>query len=310
MEPVYLRAYQTTMLQERIEQALAILWCCTLCPRECRVNRLADERGFCQTGRYALISSYAPHFGEEDPLVGSGGSGTIFFTYCSLGCVFCQNYDISHRGAGAEVGASSLAAIMIRLQEQGVHNINLVTPSHVVAQILEALPLAIEAGLRLPLVYNSSGYEAVETLALLDGIIDIYMPDLKFAASDSARRYCNAPDYPERARAAITEMHRQVGALVINEQGIAERGVLVRHLVMPEGTAGTYELMKFLAENVSPDTYVNIMNQYRPCGDAEKFPEICRAVTAAEYQQALEAAHRAGIRRLDRRLPRFLLGRH
>jgi len=310
MEPVYLRAYQTTMLQERIEQALAILGCCTLCPRECRVNRLADERGFCQTGRCALISSYAPHFGEEDPLVGSGGSGTIFFTYCSLGCVFCQNYDISHRGAGAEVGASGLAAIMIRLQEQGVHNINLVTPSHVVAQILEALPLAIEAGLHLPLVYNSSGYETVETLALLDGIIDIYMPDLKFAESDSARRYCNAPDYPERARAAITEMHRQVGALVINEQGIAERGVLVRHLVMPEGIAGTYELMKFLAENVSPDTYVNIMNQYRPCGDAEKFPEICRAVTAAEYQQALDAAHRAGIRRLDRRLPRFLLSRH
>ncbi len=307
MEPAYLRAYQTSILQDRIEKALAILACCTLCPRLCRVNRLAGERGFCRTGRHALVSSYAPHFGEEDPLVGSGGSGTIFFTHCSLGCVFCQNYDISHGGAGIPVDASGLAAIMIHLQKQGVHNINLVTPSHVVAQILEALPQAIEDGLRLPLVYNSSGYDAVETVKLLDGIVDIYMPDVKFAASESASRYCNAPDYPERARTAIMEMHRQVGVLVLNEQGIAERGLLVRHLVMPEDVAGTHNLMQFLAEYVSPDTYVNIMNQYRPCGEAGKFPEICRAVTAAEYQRALEDAHRAGIRRLDRRQRRFFL---
>jgi putative pyruvate formate lyase activating enzyme len=254
-----------------------------------------------------MVSSYAPHFGEEDPLVGRGGSGTIFFTHCNLRCVFCQNYDISHLGEGYEISPGGLAAIMIRLQEQGVHNINFVTPSHVVAQILEALPLAIEAGLHIPLVYNSSGYDSVESLELLDGIVDIYMPDLKFADSDVARRYCNAPDYPKRAQAAVKEMHRQVGDLVINEQGIAERGVLVRHLVMPEGKAGTYEITIFLAEEVSQNTYVNIMNQYRPCGDAAQFSELSRAVTAVEYQQALNDAQAAGITRLDQRRQRRLL---
>jgi putative pyruvate formate lyase activating enzyme len=254
-----------------------------------------------------MVSSYAPHFGEEDPLVGTGGSGTIFFTHCNLLCVFCQNYDISHRGEGDEVSSEGLAAIMIRLQAQGVHNINFVTPSHGVAQILEALPLAIEAGLHVPFVYNSSGYDSVETLELLDGIVDIYMPDLKFGDSEVARRYCDAPDYPERAQAALKEMHRQVGDLVINERGIAERGMLVRHLVMPEGKAGTYELMKFVAEEISQNTYVNIMNQYRPCGDVAQFSELTRAVTTAEYQQAMSSAQAAGITRLDQRQRRFLL---
>jgi putative pyruvate formate lyase activating enzyme len=196
---------------------------------------------------------------------------------------------------------------MVRLQAQGVHNINFVTPSHVIAQILEALPLAIKAGLHVPLVYNSSGYDSVETLELLDGIVDIYMPDLKFTDSEVARLYCNAPDYPEKAKAAIREMHRQVGDLVINEQGIAERGVLVRHLVLPEEKAGTYELMKFLAEEVSQNTYVNIMNQYRPCGGAAQFLELNRGLTSSEYQQALNDAQTAGITRLDQRQRRFLL---
>jgi putative pyruvate formate lyase activating enzyme len=307
MEPAYLRAYKENILQERTAKALSILNSCTLCPRVCQVIRLAGEVGVCRTGRQAKVSSYAPHFGEEEPLVGRGGSGTIFFTHCNLLCIFCQNYDISHRGEGCEVSAHSLAAIMIRLQERGVHNINFVTPSHIVAQILEALPLSIEAGLHVPLVYNSSGYDRVETLGLLDGIVDIYMPDLKFADREVARRYCNAPDYPEMAKAAIKEMHHQVGDLMINEQGIAQRGVLVRHLVMPEGKAGTYELMKFLAEEVSPNTYVNIMNQYRPCGHAAQFNELSRAVTAAEYQQALNDAQAAGITRLDQRHHRFLL---
>ena len=307
MEPAYLRAYKKNILQERIEKAQSILTQCTLCPRVCRVNRLAGEVGVCRTGRHALVSSCASHFGEEDPLVGTGGSGTIFFTHCNLLCVFCQNYDISHRGEGYEISAEELAAIMIRLQRKGVHNINFVTPSHVVAQILEALSLAIEAGLHIPLVYNSSAYDSVETLKLLDGIVDIYLPDLKFADSEVARRFCNAHDYPEKAKAAIKEMHHQVGDLLINEQGIAERGVLVRHLVMPEGNAGTDELMKFLAAEVSPNTYVNIMNQYRPCGDAVQFHELSRAVTAAEYQQALNDAQAAGITRLDQRQRRFLL---
>jgi putative pyruvate formate lyase activating enzyme len=306
MEPAYIGAYKENILHERIAKALSILTCCTLCPRTCRVNRLAGELGICRTGRQAKVSSFAPHFGEEDPLVGRGGSGTIFFTHCNLLCVFCQNYDISHRGEGYEISSEGLAAIMIRLQAQGVHNINFVTPSHVVAQILEALPLAIEAGLHVPLVYNSGGYDSVETLELLDGIIDIYMPDLKFADSEVARRYCDAPDYPAQAQAALKEMHRQVGDLAINERGIAERGLLVRHLVMPEEKAGTYELMKFLAEKVSKNTYVNIMNQYRPCGDVAQFPELSRAVTSAEYQQALSEAQAAGISRLDQRRQRRL----
>jgi putative pyruvate formate lyase activating enzyme len=306
MEPAYIGAYKENTLHERIEKALSILTCCTLCPRTCRVNRFAGELGVCRTGRQAKVSSFAPHFGEEDPLVGRGGSGTIFFTHCNLRCVFCQNYDISHLGEGYEISPGSLATIMIRLQEQGVHNINFVTPSHVVAQILEALPLAIEAGLHVPLVYNSGGYDSVETLELLDGIVDIYMPDLKFADSEVARRYCDAPDYPERAQAALKEMHRQVGDLVINEWGIAERGMLVRHLVMPEGKAGTYELMKFVAEEISQNTYVNIMNQYRPCGGAAQFSELTRAVTPAEYQQALNDAQAAGISRIDQRRQRRL----
>lgn len=304
MEAAYLKAYKEGFLQERIKKALSILKCCVLCPRTCKVNRLEGDRGVCRTGRYAKVSSYGPHFGEEDPLVGTGGSGTVFFTHCNLLCVFCQNYDISHRGEGFEVAPDGLATIMIRLQERGVHNINFVTPSHVVPHILEALPRAIEDGLNVPLVYNCGGYESIETLALLDGIFDIYMPDLKFADDTIAQRYCNAPDYPERAKAAVKEMHRQVGDLIINERGIAERGLLVRHLVMPEGKSGTCELLGFLAGEVSKNTYVNIMNQYRPCGDAAKFRELSRSITSEEYHEAIQDANAAGITRLDQRMRR------
>ncbi|MCX5896126.1 MAG: radical SAM protein [Proteobacteria bacterium] len=304
MEAAYLKAYKNGFLQERIKKALSILKCCVLCPRTCKVNRLEGDRGVCRTGRYAKVSSYGPHFGEEDPLVGTGGSGTVFFTHCNLLCVFCQNYDISHRGEGFEVTPDGLATIMIRLQERGAHNINFVTPSHVVPHILEALPRAIEDGLNVPLVYNCGGYESIETLALLDGIFDIYMPDLKFADDTIAQRYCNAPDYPERVKTAVKEMHRQVGDLIINERGIAERGLLVRHLVMPEGKSGTYELMGFLAGEVSKNTYVNIMNQYRPCGDAAKFRELSRSITSEEYHEAIQDANAAGITRIDQRMRR------
>jgi putative pyruvate formate lyase activating enzyme len=269
------------------------------------VNRLKGERGVCRTGSAAIVSSFNPHFGEEDCLVGTGGSGTIFFTNCNLLCVFCQNYDISHISNGYEVDTKTLANIMIELQGRGVHNINLVTPSHVVPQILEALPLAIDRGLDIPLVYNSSGYDNVETLKLLDGIVDIYMPDLKFSDSEVARVYCNAPDYPTVAKAAIKEMHRQVGDLILDGQGIAKRGLLVRHLVMPNNKAGTKDLMRFLALEVSTNTYVNIMAQYRPCGDAQKFKEINRAITENEYKMAINEALAQGITRFDVPKPHF-----
>lgn len=249
----------------------------------------------------AWVSSYSAHFGEEDPLVGQNGSGTIFFTHCNLLCLFCQNYDISHEGHGREVGPEILAALMMNLAQAGCHNINFVTPTHVVPQILEALPLAIEAGLDRPLVYNSGGYDSVETLKLLDGIFDIYMPDFKFWQSEAAEKYCQAGDYRERARAAVLEMHRQVGDLEMDPDGVAIRGLLVRHLVMPEGLAGTADICRFLAEEVSPNTYVNIMGQYRPCGRADEYPELSRPLYSAELREAKETARREGLTRLDER---------
>ena len=274
---------------------------CRVCPRNCKVDRLSDEKGVCQTGSKALVSSYAPHFGEESPLVGSGGSGTIFLTHCNLLCLFCQNFEISHLGEGLETEAGQLASMMISLQRQGCHNINFVTPSHVVPQILSALPIAIEKGLTVPLVYNSSGYDSPETLKLLEGIVDIYMPDFKFWNRESAKRYANAPDYPEVARDAVLEMHRQVGDLVLDDDGVAVKGLLVRHLVMPGGLNETGEIMGFLARKVSRDTYVNVMDQYRPCGKAYQCPPIDRRLNKDEYQEAIELARDAGLRRLDER---------
>jgi putative pyruvate formate lyase activating enzyme len=301
-EAGYLRLHAAGELRVRAAEAVEALYSCTICPRHCRVNRLKGELGFCRVGRWAKVASYSPHFGEEEPLVGNGGSGTIFFAQCNLACVFCQNYDISHLGEDAPEGtAEQLAAVMMELQGQGVHNINFVTPSHVVPQILEALVIAADQGLRLPLVYNSSGYDSLETLRCLDGIVDIYMPDAKFFAPDTAKTYCHAEDYPERAKAALKEMHRQVGDLELDDRGVAVRGLLIRHLVMPGNLAGTAKWMDFLAAEISSNTYVNIMDQYRPCGDAGIFPELRRPLTAEEFEQALKAAAQAGITRLDQR---------
>lgn len=299
--PSYLKLYEEGVLHEREAKAGELLKSCCLCPRECQVDRRSDQKGYCRTGARAVVSSYNPHFGEEDPLVGSKGSGTIFFTHCNLLCLFCQNYDISHLGEGREVTPDELAKIMLSLQEVGCHNINFVSPSHVVAQILVALPLAIGGGLRIPLVYNTGGYDSVETLKLLDGVFDIYMPDIKFMDGRIADKLCRAEDYPERVKAAVREMHRQVGDLIINERGIAERGVLVRHLILPGGQAGTREAMKFLAGEISSHTYVNIMAQYHPCGSAHEHFPLHRRITQDEYEEALAVAREEGIHRLDQR---------
>jgi len=255
--------------------------------------------GVCKVGRLPKVSSYNPHFGEELPLVGMHGSGTIFITSCNLGCVFCQNYDISHLGEGYEISLERFAQMMIELQNMGCHNINFVTPTHVVPQILEALLIAVREGLKIPLVYNTGGYDLVETLELLEGVFDIYMPDFKFSDSEVAARLCKARDYPQVAMKAIKEMHRQVGDLVVDDRGIAERGLIVRHLIMPNGLAGTRKVMQFLVQKISSNTYVNIMDQYRPCGLAHKYSEINRRISCEEFENALQIAREEGIYRLD-----------
>jgi len=308
-QPAYLDLYKAGRFQDRVNKALDLMAACRICPRKCGVNRLNGATGYCRTGRQARVASYNAHFGEEAPLVGRNGSGTIFFSSCNLLCSFCQNYEISHLNEGVEVRPEQIAGMMLQLMERGCHNINLVTPTHVAPQILEALEIAIARGLAVPVVYNSGGYESVETLNLLDGIVDIYMPDFKFWESAWAERFCHAPDYPDAARAAIREMHRQVGDLEINEEGIAVRGLLVRHLVMPDNIAGTEAVMNFLAGEISPDTYVNVMDQYRPCGQAGREPVINRRLTAREYREAVAAAKNAGLHRLDQReLPRIIFG--
>jgi putative pyruvate formate lyase activating enzyme len=285
---------------ERARRARQILEDCTLCPRECHVNRLENQRGFCRTGVRAMVSSVGPHFGEEAPLVGSHGSGTIFFAGCNLGCLFCQNYDISHLVAGEEVSEEDLVQQMLALQGLGCHNINLVTPSHVVPQILAALAEARREGMDLPVVYNCGGYESIETLRLLEGAVQIYMPDVKYGDNQAGRQYSCVDDYFDRAREALVEMHRQVGDLVMDEDGIAQRGLLIRHLVLPGGAAGTEQVMKFIARELSADSYVNVMSQYRPEFRATEFPELDRRITDQEYRQAVEIAKRFGIRRLDK----------
>ena len=305
--PSYIALYSQGLLDERIQQAVEMLKECRVCPRECLAGRSVGELGVCRTGRRAELSSYHAHFGEEEPLVGRNGSGTIFITHCNLLCSFCQNYDISHEGRGHEASPDVLAGLMIELKIRGCHNINFVTPSHVIPQILEALPIAIEAGLNVPLVYNSGGYDRVETLRLLDGVFDIYMPDFKFWDNAIAERFMGVKDYADRTREAVKEMHRQVGDLVMNEEGIAQRGLLVRHLVMPEGLAGTYDIARFLAEEVSSDTYINVMGQYRPCGDAGQWPELSRPLYVEELNQAKELARKAGLHRLDDRRRTFVL---
>ena len=300
-EPAYLALHRRGELLRRAREAVAQLESCRLCPRDCKVNRLENKIGVCRTGRYAVVSSYFPHHGEEDCLRGWRGSGTIFFSMCNLRCVFCQNYEISQLGEGREVTPQRLAAMMLELQAVGVHNINLVTPEHVVPQILEALVIAVEGGLRLPLVYNTSAYDSLESLRLMDGVVDIYMPDFKFWTPELARRYLKARNYPEAARQAIKEMHRQVGPLKFDEHGLAKRGVLVRHLVMPGMLEETRAILRWLAEEVSPDTYVNIMAQYYPAWKVgpDKYPEINRRITWEEYREALRFAREVGLWRLE-----------
>jgi len=293
-------------IERRAEEAIAALASCQACPRNCRVDRLHGRTAVCKSGRYALVGSHFPHFGEEDCLRGWNGSGTIFFSWCNLRCVFCQNFDVSQKGEGDVVTPERLAEMMLELQGIGCHNINFVTPEHVVPQILEALPLAIRGGLRLPIVYNTSAYDSLESVRWMDGIVDIYMPDLKVWDSAAAKRYLKAPDYPEAARNAIREMHKQVGPLVMDERGLAKRGLLVRHLVMPGMLEETRQIMAWLAGELSPDTYVNVMAQYYPAGvvSDEKYPEINRRLFAGEHAEAVRIAHEAGLWRLDERRPR------
>jgi len=297
--PLYLELVESGELHERAKAAWELLRGCRLCPCECGVNRLDGEVGGCHTADRAVVSSHGPHFGEETPLVGQGGSGTIFFSGCSLHCVFCQNYSISQLCQGDGASEQKLARMMLSLQARGCHNINLVSPTHVVPQILEALEIAAESGLRLPLVYNSGGYDSQEVLKLLDGVVDIYMPDMKYGDAGVAERLSGVRDYPHVNRLAVKEMHRQVGDLQLDCRGTAWRGLLVRHLVLPGGLAGTMATTDFIAKEISPNTYVNIMDQYRPCYRARDIPGLARPVTRAELNSALEMARQVGLRRLD-----------
>jgi putative pyruvate formate lyase activating enzyme len=301
-EPSYLALHESGELRERAQRALELLGeRCLVCPRLCKVDRLADQPGLCRVGRQAVVASHFPHFGEENCLRGWRGSGTIFFSGCNLRCVFCQNHDISWQLNGERVSAQRLAAMMLELQEIGCHNINWVTPEHVVPQILEALPLAVDGGLRLPIVYNTSSYDSLDSLRLMDGVVDVYMPDFKLWTSERARRYLAKRDYPEVARATVREMHRQVGELVLDERGLARRGLIVRHLVMPGLLDETTAILRFIAEELGPSTYVNVMGQYYPAGRTPEFPEIDRHPYRSEFERALEVADTLGLRRLDER---------
>jgi len=308
-EPAYLGVVRRGGLPARVEAALAELACCRACPRDCGIDRLSDQRKVCEVGRRALVASAFPHFGEEDCLRGWAGSGTVFFGSCNLRCVFCQNWDISQRRAGRELDAEALAAVFLALQREGCHNLNLVTPEHVVPQVVEALAVAIPRGLAIPVVYNTSAYDSVSSLRMLEGLVDVYMPDFKLWERESAKRLLGAKDYPERAREAIAEMHRQVGDLHFDRRGLARRGLLVRHLVMPGKLDESAAIFRWLAETLSPDTYVNVMAQYRPAhrvGEVRAkgnrpYADIDRRPRASELAEAYAAARRAGLWRFDER---------
>ena len=293
-QPSYVRLHQSGELRERVDKAYEMMKECELCPHLCRVDREV-KKGSCRAGLQPVVSDYSQHFGEEKPLVGTHGSGTIFFAYCNMKCVFCQNYDISYEGLGNKVTANELADIMLILQSRGCHNINLVTPTHFVPGILEALDIAVEQGLKIPLVYNCGGYERVETLKILENIVDIYMPDVKYNSSEVARMYSGVSDYPKKVKLALKEMYSQVGALVTNDRGIAVKGMIVRHLVLPEGLAGTKEIMEFIAKELSPEIFVNIMEQYYPAFKAHQYMHLSRRITSKEYKEALKFAKKAGI---------------
>lgn len=296
-KPIYLETYRSGGLAQKRDRLIEALGCCRLCPRDCKVDRIFGELGHCQTGAQPVVSSCGPHFGEEPELVGENGSGTIFFAQCNLHCVFCQNFDQSQLGEGRTVRTEQLAEMMLALQDLGCHNINLVSPSHVVGQIVDALHGAVESGLELPMVYNSGGYDSVETLKILDGVIDIYMPDTKYADEAFGRKYSDAPDYPEINRAALREMHRQVGDLVCDEQGVARRGLLIRHLVMPHRIAGSGQVLQFIARELSRESYVNIMFQYRPGYRADRYPELNCLPSATEFEEVVDYARSLGLHR-------------
>jgi putative pyruvate formate lyase activating enzyme len=297
-DPSYMALYRTGELQQRVAGLERLLGACTLCPRDCRVDRLNGELGLCKAGRRLMLAAAFPHFGEEPPLSGQGGSGAIFISWCNLLCQFCQSWEVNHRGEGVPVSARELAEVMVDLQSQGCHNINFVTPTHYAPQLIAALPWAIEQGFRLPLVYNCGGYESLEVIQLLDGIVDIYLPDIKFLDPCASERYLDgAADYPEVVRAVLKEMHRQVGNLVLDTHGIARRGLLVRHLVMPGMTQDSHAVLRFIAGELSPHTYVNLMDQYRPCFQAGRSPEIARRTTPAEHRAVVEMARRLGLHR-------------
>lgn len=293
--PSYLKLAETGILSGRVRTAADRLDSCNLCPHLCNTGRNTGKIGFCRAGSNAVISDFGPHFGEEAPLVGRCGSGTIFFAFCNLRCAFCQNYDISWQGKGREVTAEELADIMLELKSKGCHNINLVSPTHFVPQIMAALELAVQQGLDLPLVYNTGGYESLKTLRLLEDIVDIYMPDMKYARPETGEKYSGVKNYPDIVKQAVQEMYRQVGNLKTDRYGIAYRGLLIRHLVLPGDLAGTAEIMRFLAETISPEVVVNIMRQYFPAYQAGEYPELNRRITGEEYRLALTAAKEAGI---------------
>jgi len=297
MYPSYLNLGKKE-LKRRIERLFKILESCEICPRKCHVNRLKGEKGYCQLGYLPMVSAYHPHFGEETPLVGKYGSGTIFMTSCNLSCVYCQNYEISQLRIGDEVSFERLAGMMVELQNLGCHNINLVTPTPQVPAILKSLEIAIEKGLKIPLVYNTSSYDSLEVLKLLDGIVDIYLPDAKYSDDKVALKYSNAPNYFEIMKKAIKEMHRQVGDLVVNEEGIAVRGLIVRHLVLPNGLAGSEKIFEFIAKEISKNTFLNIMDQYWPAYKAYQYPELSRRITKEEFQEVINLAKNFGLKRI------------
>ncbi len=295
MYPSYIDAFKSGYLTEASDKTWRLLESCCLCPRRCRINRLKEERGFCKTGSLAKVYSYMDHHGEEPPISGERGSGTIFFANCTLGCVYCQNYEFSHNGQGKEVTPEELADVMLSLQTKGCHNINFVTPTHVLAQILKSLLIAIPNGLKIPLVYNTSGYELENIVKLIGGIMDIYLPDMRYAEADGAERYSAAADYPENNRKSVKEMHRQVGVPVFNPDGTIKKGLIIRHLVLPNNISGTETTMRFLSEEVSPETYVSLMSQYIPYHRAFEHKEISRRLTEKEYEAAKEAMERFGL---------------
>ena len=293
----YIGLWKNGKLRGRVERAITLLADCKLCPRRCGVNRVNDATSVCRTGRHAIVSSYGPHFGEERCLSGACGSGTVFFAHCNLRCVFCQNYEISWGGEGRATTAPELAAMFLDLQKRGCHNINLVTPTHYSTQLVQAIVTARGLGLKVPIVWNCSGYENVEVIKLLEGFVDIYMPDIKYGVRESAEKYSDAPDYFERSKEAVLEMQRQVGNLKVDGRGVAYRGLLIRHLVLPNNLAGSENVLEFISTEVSRDCYVNIMAQYRPCGKASDFEELNRRPTRDEYMSVIKAARRLGLQR-------------